>query len=616
MNRRDIQLLFDHEFFSPLALHFAKLMVRLSGRDLPELFLASALVSRATSEGHVCLDLSAIAGKSLVFHGPESGNFSCPDLKKWRKSLISCGAVGGPSEFKPLILDDRSRLYLYRYWQYENSLAEQIKARARKTLEGVDPSRLRDALSRCFGPSKENEIDWQKVAAFVCLTGAFSVISGGPGTGKSTLVSKILTLVLDQAEGREVQVALAAPTGKAAARLQEAIKDAGSTTELKKLPANFSIPEASTIHRLLGTIPGSPYFRHTAQNPLPFDLVVIDEASMVDLALMSKLVQAVPSSARLILLGDRDQLASVQAGAVLGDICNTGHFQGFSRDFCDRFQEISGDPMPGLAGTAAGPLIRDRVVQLKKSYRFGPKSGIGELSRIVNEGDGQRALKLLKSGGYPDIGWKPLPAPPSLSKALRQEVLQEYRSYLKAKEPAEAFLCFDRYRILCALRKGPYGVSSLNLLIEQLLREENLIQAEERWYPGRPVLIRKNDYNLKLFNGDVGIILADPASADDLRAFFVSPDGALRKLLPIRLPEHETAYAMTVHQSQGSEFDRAALILPDPYTPVVTRELIYTAITRAKKGIELWGREEIFLEGVRRRTERASGLRDALWGEG
>jgi len=583
--------------FSEIDIHFAKLMTRFSGQDIPELFLAAALVSRATAEGHICLDLSSEWG----------------DDSAWRKSLCSTKVVGRPGDYKPLILDDQSRLYLYRYWQYEKALADDINKRAATPIKDIDVPLFKNGLSRFFPQSQDEEIDWQKVSAFVSVMKRFCVISGGPGTGKSTVIAKILALILEQGKANKIRIALAAPTGKAAARLQEAIKDGKEMLPIEDHIREAIIAEASTIHRLLGTIPGSPYFRHNAKNPLPVHTVIIDEASMVDLAVMSKLVQAIPSNARLILLGDKDQLASVEAGSVLGDICDTGRIHGFSQKFYDRLRQITGDRIAINSNSSNGPEIQDCVVQLNRSYRFGIDSGIGTVSQAINKGDGSLALSLLKSNNYDDVRWKTLPRPSALHKSLRDTVIQGYKSYLEISDPMEIFRLFERFRLICVLREGPYGVSALNFLVEQILREENLITIEKRWYRGRPVLITRNDYSLGLYNGDIGIILPDPAANNDLRAFFLSPDGSLRRFLPIRLPVHETAYAMTVHKSQGSEFDETLLLLPDRYIPIMTRELIYTGITRARKSVEVWGIESVFLEAISQRIERASGLRDALW---
>ena len=561
----------------------------------------------------MCLDLSAVEGKPLITDESGTDGFVCPRLEEWRKKLDSSSVVGRPGDYRPLILDDQSRLYLYRYWDYENILANKIGERVVSKIEGVDFPLLKDGLSKFFSPLENGQIDSQKLAAFVSVQKKFCVVSGGPGTGKSTLIARIIALILEQRKDSSMRIAIAAPTGKAAARLQEAIQNSKETLPVEA-HIKVAIPiEASTLHRLMGTIPGSPYFRHNGENPLPVDMVIVDEASMVDLALMSKLVQALPSDARLILLGDKDQLASVEAGAVLGDICDTGRIHGFSKKFSTRFREITGDSVDISPKNDNGPGIQDCIVDLQKSYRFGPHSGIRAVSRAVNRGDGTLALSILKSGTYDDIKWTTLAEPNSLYSVLRENVLHGFKPYLETTDPAEIFSLFGRFRILCALRKGPYGVSAQNLLVEQVLRDENLIDTDKRWYRGRPVMITKNDYNIGLFNGDIGIIMPDPTTNKDLRAFFLSPDGALKSFLPVRLPEHETVYAMTVHKSQGSEFDKALLLLPDRHTPVLTRELIYTGITRAKEDIEIWGTEKVFLEGVSQRIERSSGLRDALW---
>ncbi len=613
MDEKDIRHLLQQGLFSELDLHFARLMARLSNEKGPELFLAAALVSRATGEGHICMDLSAFEGRPIFVDGVANRHFACPELKTWRQCLESQSVVGRPGDYRPLILDDRSRLYLYRYWEYEKRLADDLKKRAAGEIHEISVPLLKEGFSKFFGAEKD-ETDWQEVAATISVMKRLCVISGGPGTGKSTLIAKILALILEQTGDREIRIALAAPTGKAAARLQEAIQKGREMLPVEDTFRERIAIKASTIHRLLGTLAGSPYFRHNAENPLPVDLLVIDEASMVDLALLSKLVQAVPEDARLILLGDRDQLASVEAGAVLGDICNTGHAHGFSGEFRRKFEDITGGRMDRTPESNSEPDIRDCVVQLEKSYRFGKESGIKALSSAVNRGDIDLAMSLLKNGEHDDIKWKTLPQTDALERALRETIIACYKPYLKAEDPIKIFYLFERFRILCALRKGPFGVSALNSLIEQVLKKEKLINPGRSWYQGRPVLITRNDYNLELFNGDIGILLPDPASNNELRAFFLSANRTLRKFLPARLPEHETVYAMTVHKSQGSEFDRVLLLLPDRDTPVLTRELIYTGITRARQGVEVWGRDAVFQKGIGRRTLRASGLRDVLWG--
>ena len=595
--------------FSPLDVHFAGFMEKLSRRSSRELVLAAALVSRAAREGHVCLDLAVQQPLDL----PEIGErFLLPERGPWEKELRKSSVVGGPGEYRPLILDPKARLYLYRYWEYQDELAKGIKKRIGREGPVSEVEFLRQGLSRIFPEAKKGETDWQKIAAFAAARRMFCVITGGPGTGKTTTVAKILALLMEQGNGQTPRTALVSPTGKGAARLQDAMKKAKENLACHE-DVKALIPErALTIHRLLGPAGNSPYFHSNAQHPLRVDALVVDEASMVDLALMSKLVQALPSEARLILLGDRDQLSSVEAGAVLGDICDTGRSHPFSEALCGEIQEATGYRLPGVK-TAPG--MSDAIVQLTRSYRFSDESGIAALSRSVNRGDGAGALKTLLDEAHGDVRWKSLPSPRSLPAALKDRVVEACHTLFEAGDPKEIFEGLDRFKILCAVREGPFGVKAINVVVEHILKEQQSIEGGKKWYRGRPVLITRNDYNLGLYNGDVGIVLPDPDSGGDLRAFFPLPDGSFRRLHPLRLPEHETVYAMTVHKSQGSEFNRVLLVLPDRDPPVLTRELVYTAVTRAREQVEIWGHEPVFLSAVSRRIERTSGLRDALWEE-
>jgi exodeoxyribonuclease V alpha subunit len=605
----NLDLFLQSGFFSPLDFHFARFMEKLSGASSRELVQAAALVSRFTRAGHVCFDLASQQPLDLSETGE---SFLLPERSLWEKKLRESSVVGEPGEHRPLILDHEGRLYLYRYWDYQEELTKGIKKRVGQERHPSEIESLRQGLSRIFPEAKGGVTDWQKVAAFAAARRMFCVIAGGPGTGKTTTVAKILALLVEQGKGRKLRTSLVSPTGKGAARLQEAMKEAK-----EKLPCDEKvkvlIPDsASTIHRLLGPAANSPYFRYNAQHPLPVDALVVDEASMVDLALMSKLVQALPLESRFILLGDKDQLSSVEAGAVLGDICGTGRFHPFSKAFCAEIKKATGYELEGVKGA---PGMSDSIVQLTRSYRFGDESGIASVSRSVNRGDADGALKILQDEAHGDLHWKRLPLPKSLPGALKGRVVEECRYLFGTGDPHEVFQRLDRFRIVCALREGPFGVNAINSVVEHILREQKLIEGGGRWYRGRPVLITQNDYNLRLYNGDMGIALPDPGSGGDLRAFFPSQDGSYRRLHPLRLPEHETVYATTVHKSQGSEFDRVLLILPDRDSPVLTRELIYTALTRARERVEIWGHEGVFLTAVSRRIERASGLRDRLWEE-
>jgi len=614
LNSKIINQSYSGEYFTSLDLHFADFMEKLEGQPQRELWLASALVSNFTRHGHICLALDSVAGKN-IFHSvnPES-TITCPVLKTWLAILQNAAVVGKPGEIKPMILDAGARLYLYRYWDYQEKLAQFIQQRVSASQSELNLEQLQQSLSRFFHPNQQSEIDWQMVAAGTAVTNNFCVISGGPGTGKTTTVAKILALMIETSVRQMPKIALVAPTGKAAARMQDAIRLTKSRLDCPDQIKNGIPDSASTIHRLLGSVPNSPYFKHNEKHPLPVDVVVVDEASMVDLALMSKLVQALPDHAKLILLGDKDQLASVEAGAVFGDICGRGSIHAYSRQFTDTLKKISGSAvaLPESIDETGG--LQDGIVHLQKSYRFGSESGIGTISRLVNSGDGEKAVAFIKSNRFADMNWIDLPQPRAMFSMLKETIAQQLASYLRTQNPGEIFQRFDQFRILCALREGPYGVTAMNALIEQILKHENLIDPTKHWYHGRPIMITSNDYNLRLFNGDVGICLRDPEASHELRVFFPDVDGKVKKLHPFRLSEHETAFALTVHKSQGSEFDHVLLLLPDRDAAVLSRELIYTGMTRAKKSISICANEPVFLTAVSRQIERTSGLRDALWG--
>ena len=594
------------ESLSVLDIHFARLMARLDGRGCQELELAAALVSSQTRAGHVCLELEDLARNDFLdekLDSQQATSMAALSLDTLSETLMNGSKVlGQAGEFKPLILE-RDRLYLNRYWRYQDSLASYIRSAAGFQFE-PDRELLAKRLQAYFPNQAADEIDLQMVAAAVALLRRFCVITGGPGTGKTVTVAKIAGLLLEFCRGHNLRIALAAPTGKAAVRLQEAIKNAKA-----ELPCSDEvrdqIPEqASTIHRLLGYRRHSPYFWHDATNPLEIDVLVVDEASMVDLALMSKLVQALPPDCRLILLGDNNQLASVEAGSVLADICHEAHLDNFSSEFSGAVSSLCKQPLP--VAPAAEPLT-DCVVQLRKSYRFATRQGIGEVSAAVNAGEAAQALEIMKSPDYPDVKWRQTSATD-----LRAVLTAASEGYV-AGDPEQAFKNYNRVRILCAVREGPLGVRVINSALDTAFRKRTGIPDGERWYPGQPVLVTRNDYQMNLFNGDFGIILPDPDDHGELKAWFERPDGGFRRIRPFRLPEYEAGYAMTFHKSQGSEFARVLLLLPEKDVRVLTRELLYTGITRASERVEVVGDEAIWNAAVERRTRRSSGLRDALW---
>lgn len=584
--------------FSGLDEHFARFLGRLSGDGSPELALAAALASNARGRGNTCVDLSG------PVPADESGEVPGIDTALLLKTIAKSPAVGRPGDYRPLVLDG-TRLYLYRYWEYEDSLARNFAARAGGLTDYASQT-FREKIARLFPYGSPG----QKRAAVIAALKPLAVITGGPGTGKTSAVARTLALLAElSGPGRPPHAALAAPTGKAAARLQESIRSETGRIECSPAVRAVIPAEASTLHRLLRWGPGG--FRFNRENRLDLDLLVIDEASMVDLALLSRLVQALPDDCRLILLGDRDQLASVEAGAVLGDICGCARGGSYSPEIRKRLEEALGpDALKDAAGEP-GPGIGDCIAYLDESFRFGAGSAIGNLSRAVNEGKAQEALAACGNSGQ--AGWADLPGVRAISAGLRGHVLDSLTPVLESAGPGEALQKLGAFRILCAVREGLYGVRSINEAVREILREARLIPPQGRFYKGCPVMVTSNNYSLNLFNGDVGIIWPDPQDRRQLRAFFPSAGGT-RSLPLFSLPEHEQVYAMTVHKSQGSEFDRVLFILPDRDTPLLTRELIYTAVTRAREQVTIWGKKDIFAAAVSRRIERSSGLREALWG--
>ncbi|MFY0193553.1 exodeoxyribonuclease V subunit alpha [Raoultella planticola] len=589
----------------PLDVQFA-LMVAQEAH--PAVKLAAAVLSRDAGEGHVCLPISRLrtdeflSGKTNELREQLLAQAGVPD--DWSALLLASEAVSDGERPTPIVLCG-DRLYLNRMWRNELTVARFFNE-ANQVVD-VDEALLAQTLDALFPAS--DEIDWQKVAAAVALTRRISVISGGPGTGKTTTVARLLAALIQTTRQPRCRIRLAAPTGKAAARLTESLGEA-----LRRLPLTDEqkalLPtEASTLHRLLGAQPGSQRMCYHAGNPLHLDVLVVDEASMIDLPMMARLIDALPEHGRVIFLGDRDQLASVEAGAVLGDICawvNAGYTAGRAA----QLERLTGHPVPAGESDVAGAL-RDSLCLLQKSYRFGSHSGIGSLARAVNNGDRHGVRATLRQA-FEDIVLHPLSTTEEYEAMLEQSQAG-YGRYLQLlrerAEPEALIAAFGEFQLLCALRDGPYGVSGVNEQLEQMLNRRRAITLprHSRWYEGRPVMISRNDSALGLFNGDIGIALE---RGEGLRVWFPMPDGSIKSVQPSRLPEHDTAWAMTVHKSQGSEFDHAALILPAKIVPLVTRELVYTAITRAKQRLSIYADEQVLTQSIVARTERRSGLAD------
>ncbi|MEI7969787.1 MAG: exodeoxyribonuclease V subunit alpha [Betaproteobacteria bacterium] len=598
----------------PLCYYFARFVARGCGQPEDSIVaLTAALVSHCNLDGDVCVDLAAFAGRPL-FGPPETGQPAGPvgpALEPWLCALRAAPWVGSaptpdsPSAgLFPLMLDGH-RLYLGKSWQDEVHVAAALRARLGAAPE-VDLTRLAEGLGRLFpatGPRQPDaEPDWQRLAAATAVGRRYAVISGGPGTGKTTTVVKVLALLLEQSA--TLRIALAAPTGKAAARLAEAVRNGKTRTAADPAILQRIPEEASTIHRLLGLGHDHRAGRNR-DTPLMVDCLVVDEASMIDLPLMARLLDALPAPARLVLLGDRDQLASVEAGNVLGDITGRGREIRYSAGHAEFLRQVGTAPLAAVPTHEGPPGPADAIGLLKVSYRFAQDSGIGALSRAVNAGAGDVALDLLRgSGRRPDLAW--LPAPPAgLNADCVEWAAQRYAGYLGQPDILQALRQFERARVLAALQQGPSGAGELNRLIERRLVAQGLVRGGDD-YRGKPVMVVVNDYEVGLFNGDIGLLW--PGDDGELRAWFLV-SGAQTRSVPVRqLPEHQSAYALTVHKSQGSEFDDILLVLPPDPSPVVTRELLYTGITRARQRLTVHGQEDSFIAGCGTVVDRSSAL--------
>ncbi len=540
-------------------------------------------ISKYTREGQIYLEISA-------------------DHQAQLQQTTVVGLVG---DYMPLIID-QGYLYLHRYWQYQQRLADQINHRIqdKEQLNQEQQAWATKRLSAYFGEDNLNQINWQKRAAELALEHKFLIVSGGPGTGKTTTITRLLSLLIEQklkenndtkhvvendqkvggVFSNDFNILLAAPTGKAAIRMLDSLREASNqlqaSLDLDQAIIGALPSSANTVHKLLGYIPNSAQFKHNKNNPLVADVVLVDEASMIDIALMSKLIEAVPAHAKLILIGDKDQLASVETGSVFADIC-------------DGLKDIN------------------NLVTLKKNWRFAEDSDIGQTAIAANQGSFESMFEVFNDPVRTGVELIP---PNKIKDADLILPWQNYFSVLnnEASTPTEIFAAFNQYRILCALRRGFNGSETMNERIEAALQKKTWIERRRSaslqnqfssWYHGRPIIISQNNYSRGLMNGDTGITLIKNG---EIKVYFPSTDGEFLSFSPVRLPAHQTSWSMTIHKSQGSEFDQVALILPHEEIPLLTRQLIYTGITRAKNKVTIVASPEVLEAGVKSEISNAT----------
>lgn len=582
--------------FSPLDRVFAKFIARRQKDNSILLPLAAAWVSRQLARGHVCLDLSRTPRTEP---GEES---EWPSLDEWKMALQNNTLVGTSDEFKPFLLEGH-RLYLQRYRRYEYQLASEILRRGAQR-PSFNPVLLRDGLRRYFPKGSER----QALAGFASVARSLLILSGGPGTGKTTTALRMLALLQEQTPSIPLRFILAAPTGKAAVRLADAMRNGIEALSLPEILRQNLPQKASTLHRVLGPSKNKKY-------SLPADVILVDEASMVDLPLMARMFEAIPESARVILLGDQEQLASVEVGSVLRDLVRAAGGDGEWTDLAliQEYEKVRGASWSESLQSHGSPHpLSGNLVVLRENYRFGNESQIYQVCDAVRKGNASRALKVLRSMRTSEVAWMDLPERASLGLALKPMVKKGFDRMLRASGAIEALASLQTFRVLTPLREGPFGLHELNALIEKLLEEAGFLKVNPGPYAGLPILVTRNDPMLQLFNGDLGIFWPDDSIGGKLAAWFEDDAGGIRRIPPINLPPYEKAFAMTIHKSQGSECDEALVILPGRDLPILTREWIYTALSRAKKRVSLWGREDVFSHAVCRRIERHSGLEERL----
>jgi exodeoxyribonuclease V alpha subunit len=639
---------------------FAAQVLRLDAKVPAPLLVAAALLAHMEGRGHTCLSVAELCQPPMALLGwPAAAVDGAQGLKAlwahlpatladWRQALqghapkVAVRLADAPDLGQPMVLGgspEAPLLYLRRYAGYEQRVGQSLLQRASEPLP-VPEAAAREWLDRFFVPKPEAPIpqmdsltDWQKVACAVALRARLSVITGGPGTGKTYTAARLLALLLAlHPDGSPLRVALAAPTGKAAARLKQSIDDAlnqlpvpaDAGLDLNALIARMG--PARTLHSLLGARPDTRQFRHHAANPLDVDVLIVDEASMVHLEMMDALLQALPTSARLVLLGDKDQLASVEAGAVLGDLCQDAAAGRYSAATAQFVQRAAGQTLAAeFVLPDPAPVLAQQTVMLRQSRRF--KGAIGQLALAVNRGDAV-AARACFGGPSSAVAWPVLALQPSSPQAVCALALgvsgkPSYADYLRllqngpAGQGAQAHAswvssvlkAFERFRILCAVHQGDWGTQALNAAVQKALADAGLLRIQGEWYEGRPVMVTRNDAQLGVFNGDVGLVL--PGTDGKPKVWFLDGE-ALRSVSVMRLAQVDTAYVMTVHKSQGSEFEHTTLVLPPGGAEVLSRELVYTGITRAREQFTLVEAEAGLLEAaIHRPSVRASGL--AQW---
>ena len=603
---------------APSDVRVALRLSQLAGVDDDALRLGVAFAVRAPRLGHVCVDLGSVRGTASSETDTEMDleTLPWPDPAAWVRALADSPVVG---EDRPLHLSG-AQLYLNRLWADQCLVASDLLARAGRAVEDVDRATLAAGLARLFrGDADPDHL--QPIAAAAAVRSSVSVIAGGPGTGKTTTVARVLALLDEQALAADrppPRCVLAAPTGKAGARLEEAVRNEAKDLAIEDATRQRLLElRGTTIHRLLGFNPANrTRFRHNRDNQLPHNVIVVDETSMVALSLMARLIEAIRPDARIVLVGDPEQLASVEAGVVLGDIVGpASRALRVGEAMRAHIREDTGYEVP-TSSHVCDSAIGDGIVVLRYVHRHG--GAIADLARAVQRGDADAAMEVLRRERT-NVRWIDL-EPDDVAMiegrgAIEADAVKSGRAVVEAASAGradDALTALNGFRVICAHRRGSEGVEGWTREIESwLLREVEGFSTGPGWYVGQPLIVTENDYSLGLYNGDLGVVVNDQ---DDRMVAAFERGGEVVTVSPTRLAAVDTVYALTVHKSQGSQFHTVAFIVPALGSRLLTRELLYTAVTRAQERLILVGAEESIRAAIERPITRASGLRRALWG--
>ncbi|MFA5902567.1 MAG: exodeoxyribonuclease V subunit alpha [Desulfobacula sp.] len=551
-----LEVLFEHNLISEIDYFFAKSITAAFNEEDPVIIASCAIVSRSLFEGHICLDILEIAGTQRPLSETGDIRLQYPDKETWVTSLIKSSLVSDGIH-TPIVFDSNHKLYLAKYFDFQNRLVDNIVRRVSVSSDLIDEILIDEILMELFPDCNDHQLP-QKRAAKNALLKKFTIISGGPGTGKTHVIGiirKLISIYAEKTGQIEQSIISVAPTGKASSKLEE----------------------GSTIHAVLRPLFKKPGFHYHKKNPLNKDVVIIDEASMIDLPLLVRLLEAIPLESNIIMTGDKHQLTSIQAGAVFSDICSV-----------DNLSSV--------------------IFSLDRNFRSRGRTGIEKLSKAINERDIKGFESILLSFDYPDLIYEEYKNRENIMSILQKHVKEGYKSFKEAKNATEAIAGLDEFRILCAHNKGDFGTLQINHICEKILRTSDNSDIGKGIFM-RPIMVNANNYKKGLFNGDTGVVVEKNG---EITAFLKSLDNKMISYRCSDLPSHDTAFAITIHKSQGSEFDSVMMVIPDKYSPVVTKQLLYTGVTRARKKVILIGNLDVMKAAIRLNVKRDSGLEEYL----